>query len=205
MNILGISAGFHDAAATVLSPGGEILFAGHSERYSKRKNDANFCQGLLDDILPYGPEVVAYYERPWNKQLRRLYSGEGVEWNKLTVNQILQQQLGGQIEPEHVHSYDHHLSHAAAGFQTSPFDRATVVVIDAVGEWDTISIWGAEYDRHGKANYTKLWRQRYPHSIGLFYSGATGRVGLRPLDEEYILMGMAAYGDRRHAVPMQDR
>jgi carbamoyltransferase len=206
MNILGISAGFHDAAATVISPRGDILFAGHSERYSKRKNDADFCQGLLDEILEYGPEVVAYYERPWLKQLRQWYSGQGIEWSKLTVNQILKQQLGGQIEPERVHSYNHHLSHAAAGFQTSPFDRATVVVIDAIGEWDTISIWGAEYDKKtGQANYKKLWRQCYPHSIGLFYSGATGRVGLRPLDEEYILMGMAAYGDRRHAVPMQDR
>jgi len=205
MNILGISAGFHDAAATVLSPQGDILFAGHSERYSKRKNDENFCQGLLDEILPYGPEVVAYYERPWLKQLRQLYSGQGIEWDKLTTRQILRQQLGGQIEPERIYSFNHHLSHAAAGFQTSTFDRATVVVIDAIGEWDTISIWGAEYDKHGKAHYTKLWRQSYPHSIGLFYSGATGRVGLRPLDEEYILMGMAAYGDRRHAVPMQDR
>jgi carbamoyltransferase len=206
MNILGISAGFHDAAATVLSPKGEILFAGHSERYSKRKNDANFCQGLLDDVAEYGPDTVAYYERPWNKQLRQLYSGQGIEWDKLTTRQILRQQLGRQIEPEQIYSFNHHLSHAAAGFQTSPFDRATVVVIDAIGEWDTISIWGAEYDKKtGQANYKKLWRQRYPHSIGLFYSGATGRVGLRPLDEEYILMGMAAYGDRRHAVPMQDR
>ena len=206
MNILGISAGFHDAAATVLSPTGDILFAGHSERYSKRKNDENFCQGLLDEILPYGPDVVAYYERPWLKQLRQWYAGQGIEWNKLTTGQILQQQLGGWIEPERTYSFNHHLSHAAAGFQTSPFDRATVVVIDAIGEWDTISIWGAEYDKKtGRANYTKLWRQRYPHSIGLFYSGATGRVGLRPLDEEYILMGMAAYGDRRHAAVMQDR
>ena len=204
MNILGISAGFHDAAATVISPQGEILFAGHSERYSKRKNDENFCQGLLDDILPYGPEVVAYYERPWNKQLRRLYSGEGIEWNKLTVRQILRQQLGGWIEPVRVHSYNHHLSHAAAGFQTSPFDRATVVVIDAIGEWDTISIWGAEYVA-GRAQYKRLWGQRYPHSIGLFYSAMTQRAGLRPNEEEYILMGMAAYGNKAPSVAMQKR
>ena len=125
MNILGISAGFHDAAATVLSPTGEILFAGHSERYSKRKNDANFCQGLLDDVAVYGPDIVAYYERPWNKQLRQWYSGQGIEWDKLTTRQILQHQLGGQIEPERIYSFNHHLSHAAAGFQTSPFDRAT--------------------------------------------------------------------------------
>ncbi len=194
MNILGISAGFHDAAATVISPDGDILFAGHSERYSKKKNDADFCQGLLDEVLEYGPETVAYYERPWAKQARQWYAGQGIEWNKLTTKQILNKQLGGQIEPDRVHSFNHHLSHAAGGFQTSPFDRATVVVIDAMGEWDTISIWAAEYDFKGVARYKRLWRQIYPHSIGLFYTAITGRVGLRSLDEEYITMGMAAWG-----------
>jgi carbamoyltransferase len=195
MNILGISAGFHDAAAAVINRSGDILFAGHSERYSKKKNDANFCQGLLDEVAEYGPDVVAYYERPWNKQFRQWYAGQGIEWDKLTTRQILKQQLGGQIELERVHSFNHHLSHAAGGFQTSPYDRATVVVIDAIGEWDTISIWGAEYDRTGRARYQRLWGQRYPHSLGLFYSAITKRVGLHPLDEEYITMGMSAYGD----------
>jgi carbamoyltransferase len=194
MNILGISAGFHDAAATVLDHDGNVLFAGHSERYSKVKNDADVCQGLLDDILPYDPAHVAYYERPWAKQLRQLYSGQGIEWNKLTLKQILESQLGSQIKPDCVSSHNHHLSHAAAGFQTSPYDQATVVVIDAVGEWDTITIWGAEYNSQGRATYRKLWSRGYPHSIGLFYSAVTARVGLKPLDEEYILMGMAAYG-----------
>ncbi len=196
MTILGISAGFHDAAATVLDYDGNILFAGHSERYSKQKNDADISPGLISDVLHYGqPEQVAYYERPWRKQLRQWYSGQGIEWDKLTVRGILQQQLPGvDFDYAAVTSFNHHLSHAAGGFQTSPFDRATVVVIDAVGEWDTISIWGAEYDSVGRAQYTKLWSQGYPHSIGLFYSAVTSRVGLRPLDEEYILMGMAAYG-----------
>jgi len=90
--------------------------------------------------------------------------------------------------------YPHHLSHAAAGFQTSPFDRAAVVVIDAIGEFDTISIYRAAYDDQGRANYRRMWRQRYPHSIGLFYSAITKAVGLKPMEEEYITMGMAAYG-----------
>ena len=198
MTILGISAGFHDAAATVLDYDGNILFAGHSERYSKIKNDADISEGLIDEILYYGqPEQIAYYERPWLKQLRQWYSGQGIEFNKLTVRSILQQQLPGvDLDYSEISSHNHHLSHAAGGFQTSSFDRATVVVIDAVGEWDTISIWGAEYDSKGRAQYTKLWSRGYPHSIGLFYSAVTARVGLRPLDEEYILMGMAAYGDR---------
>jgi len=203
MNILGISAGFHDAAATVLSATGEILFAGHSERYSKRKNDANFCQGLVDDILTYAPGTVAYYERPWLKQLRQWYSGQGIEWNKLTASQIVRDQCHGWVQHRQVKTYSHHWCHAAAGFQTSPFDHATVVVIDAVGEWDTASIWAAEYDSRGQAQYRQLWRQHYPHSIGLFYSAVTQRIGLHPLDEEYITMGMAAWGSNHYQQCME--
>ena len=195
MNTLGISAGFHDAAATVISPNGEIVFAGHSERYSKLKNDPDISLELLNEIDMSRVSTIAYYERPLVKQLRQLYAGQGIEWNKLTTRQVLEQQLGyNRISGRKLKNYNHHLCHAAGGFQTSPFDRATVVVIDAVGEFETITIWGAEYDPKGQAKYKKLWQQNYPHSIGLFYSAVTGRVGLRPLDEEYILMGMAAYG-----------
>ena len=193
-NILGFSAGFHDAAASVISSNGDILFAGHSERYSKKKHDANICQGLIDEVLTYAPDTVAYYERPWAKQIRHLHAGQHIDWHNSTLNQVIKNQLGGWFRGCKTHSFNHHLSHAAAGFQTSPYSRATVVVIDAIGESDTISIWAAEYDKTGKAQYKKLWGQRYPHSIGLFYSAMTKRVGLRPLDEEYILMGMAAYG-----------
>lgn len=199
MSILGISAGFHDAAATVISSSGDILFAGHAERYSKQKNDANLCLELIQDAENYGGTInqIAYYERPWLKQLRQLYAGQGVEWDKLSARRIINDQLAGQVRlPHKITTHNHHLSHAAGGFQTSPYDRATVVVIDAVGEFETISIWAAEYDKKGLATYKKLWQQYYPHSIGLFYSAITGRVGLRPLDEEYILMGMAAYGEK---------
>lgn len=194
MNILGISAGFHDAAVAVVDPHGDILFAGHSERYSKRKNDANLCPELLMDAWSHGDiNHVAYYERPWVKQLRNLRAGSPIAWDQLTVKQILKKQLGPAIWPK-ISTHNHHLSHAAAGFQTSPYDRATVVVIDAIGEFDTISIWGAEYDQKGQATYKRLWGQKYPHSIGLFYSAITQRVGLHPLDEEYITMGMAGWG-----------
>ena len=193
-HILGLSAGFHDAAATVVNSTGEIVFAGHSERYSKLKNDADICPELLEEVCPYPIDTIAWYERPWAKQLRRLRSGQGFDLKRLTVNQIVKEQLGAwyQHPARQVVSYNHHLSHAAAGFQTSPFDRATVVVIDAIGESDTISIYGAHYI-DGRATYHRLWRQHYPHSIGLFYSAITQRVGLHPMDEEYITMGMSAY------------
>ena len=83
----------------------------------------------------------------------------------------------------------HHESHAAAGYFTSPFEEAAILVVDAIGEWDTISAW------EGRGlSLRKLWSQTYPDSLGLLYSAFTDRVGLKPNEEEYILMGMAAYG-----------
>ena len=197
MSILGISAGFHDAAVTLVSKQGEILFAGHSERYSKHKHDSNLHPKLIKDALEYGTiNSIAYYERPWAKKTRQLYAGQYSELSTpWTVAGILKEQLPEfNLHKLPIKSYNHHLSHAAAGFQTSQFDSATVVVIDAIGEWDTISIWSAYYDDQGKAQYKKVWGQKYPHSIGLMYSAFTKSVGLKPLDEEYILMGMAGWG-----------
>jgi carbamoyltransferase len=198
-HILGISAGFHDAAATVIRSDGEIVFAGHSERYSKIKNDATLSDGLLSELCPWQYDTVAFYERPWLHNLQQWYSGQHHD-GPWTTRGALRKQLGAwyQKPAKHEVSFPHHLSHAAAGFQTSPYDRATVVVIDAIGELDTISIYGAEYDQKGHAVYKKLWGQRYPHSIGLFYSAITKRVGLHPLDEEYITMGMSAWGEPRY-------
>ena len=197
MNILGISAGFHDAAVTLINDQGKILFAGHSERYSKRKHDSNLHPKLIKDALKYGPiDSIAYYERPWVKKTRQLYAGQYSELKTpWTVKGLIKEQLPDfNLHKLPIKSYNHHLSHAAAGFQTSTFDTATVVVIDAIGEWDTISIWSAHYDEQGHAQYNKVWGQKYPHSIGLMYSAFTKSVGLKPLDEEYILMGMAGWG-----------
>jgi carbamoyltransferase len=197
--ILGLSAGFHDAAATVIRSDGEIVFAGHSERYSKFKNDPTLSDGLISELCKWQYDTIAWYERPWLHNLQQWYSGQQ-HTEPWTTRGVLKKHLGGwyQNPAEREISFPHHLSHAAAGFQTSPFNRATVVVIDAIGEFDTISIYGAEYDREGKAVYKKLWGQRYPHSIGLFYSAITQRVGLHPLDEEYITMGMAAWGEPKY-------
>lgn len=202
--ILGISAGYHDAAVTVVNTAGDIVFAGHAERYSKSKNDANLSDGLLAELCDYDIDTVAYYERPWMHNLQQLYSGQR-DFGPWTTGGAIRQHLGAWYKRPAGRelAYPHHLSHAAAGFQTSPFDRATVVVIDAVGEFDTVTIWGAEYNAAGNAVYKRLWSQRYPHSIGLFYSAITKRLGLRPLDEEYITMGMAAYGSTASSVVMQ--
>ena len=200
---LGISAGFHDASVSMINSHGSILFAGHAERYSKRKNDAHLNNDIISAALAHGvPDKVAYYERPWVKKLQQLYSGqynEAINFGNFTLGQYLRKHVSDPVHRQSLlqcpRKYmSHHLSHAAAGFQTSPYAKATVVVIDAIGEFDTVTILGAEYDKHGKAVYKKLWTQNYPHSIGLFYSAITKRLGLHPLDEEYITMGMAAYG-----------
>jgi carbamoyltransferase len=197
MNILGISAGFHDAGVSLISDD-QILFAAHSERYSKKKHDSELNTKILSDcISQFGmPDQIAYYERPWIKRTRQLYAGQYREaFNFKSVRTALKETAPWtNLHKLPIKYYSHHLSHVAAGFQTSPFDDATVVVIDAIGEWDTISIWDARYI-DSKAKYKKLWSQKYPHSIGLFYSAMTQRAGLKPLDEEYILMGMAAYAD----------
>jgi carbamoyltransferase len=200
MNYLGVSSGFHDAAISLIDDSGNILFAGHSERYSKHKHDKHLCMDIVNDALSYSTSSnieVHYYERPFVKYLRQLRAGEKPPLSNLSTKQIIGEGLLHKIfdgRGGKVHTHNHHLSHAAAGFQTSIYDDATVVVIDAIGEFDTITIWNAWYDKNGKAQYKKLWGQRYPDSIGLFYSAMTQRVGLKPLDEEYILMGMAAYG-----------
>ena len=206
MNYIGISAGFHDAAVSVINDSGNILFAAHSERYSKKKHDKDVCAELVADALVYVDSdwvEYHYYERPWVKAFRQLRSGEGFEWP--TWDRLLGDAYN-QIGRPRVRTHAHHLCHAAAGFQTSPYADATVVVIDAIGEFDTVTIWDAAYDDDtGRAEYKKLWSQQYPHSIGLFYSAMTQRVGLRPLDEEYILMGMAAYGEPRYLREMQQQ
>jgi carbamoyltransferase len=202
-NILGISAGFHDAAATVIdSVTGEILFASHSERFSKKKHDKHMSADMLKYATSkFGPiGTIAYYEKPWLKRIREYMAGQPItpiEWSlRGDITKHFKGIHGESLinNAKKIVNFGHHKSHAAAGFQTSPYSAATVVVIDAIGEMDTISIWNAHYDKKGNAKYKLKWRQGYPDSIGLFYSAVTKHVGLKPLDEEYILMGMAAYG-----------
>ena len=205
MNILGLSGGFHDAAATVITPDGDILFAAHSERYSGRKNDPDLAPDLVKSALCYGISHIAWYERPWLHNLQQWRSGQR-SYGPWTTSETIRQSMREAWEgPKFYHSFPHHLSHAAAGFQTSPFERAAVVVIDAIGELDTISIYRASYDEQGRAVYDRMWRQGYPHSIGLFYSAITKAVGLKPMDEEYITMGMAAYGSALGAGWMREQ
>jgi carbamoyltransferase len=188
---LGISQGYHDAGLAYISPDGNILHASHSERYSKKKNDPNLSYQQFVDCEFTGFEniTVNYYERPWLTNLRRLRSGQKLSSITPVINKLKYFDL-----PRKMNKWGHHLSHAAAAFQTSPFDHSAVVIVDAIGEWDTASIWYAHYDDKGVAKYQRLWHRKYPHSLGLFYTAMTKHVGLRPMEDEYVLMGMSAYG-----------
>ena len=179
MIILGINETSHDASVSLIKDG-EILFAGHAERYSKQKNDWYINDSLIKDALQYGvPDKIAYYEKPLLKASRLLLRGGAGEWMpRFEIKGIPRK------------SFSHHYSHAAAGYYTSRFDDAVIVVIDAIGEYNTSTIWT------GEGNKIKLkYKQNYPVSFGLFYSAFTQLIGLMPNQEEYIMMGMAAYGD----------
>jgi carbamoyltransferase len=204
MNHIGISCGFHDAAVSVITEQGNIAFAGHSERYSKVKHDKNLCKDIVKEALSQttAPYQVHYYEKPLLKYLREIRAGQPSNISSIFPKTIIGKEHTNLLCADKIYTHGHHLSHAAAGFQTSPFNHATVVIIDAIGEFDTITIWDAKYDDKGIAQYKKLWSKQYPDSIGLFYSAMTKRVGLKPLDEEYILMGMAAYGLPKYGIIM---
>ena len=172
MRVVGISEGYHDAGYCVLD-GDEITHASHSERYSRVKNDPFIHVDQILENVQNVNDTVAYYEKPFWKNLRRLYAGQG--WEKVRTKYDV--------------SFGHHQSHAAAGYYTAPFDDCNILVIDAIGEWDTITIWD---------NMKKIKSWKYPYSLGLLYSAITQRLGLKPNEHEYIPMGMAAFGEPLH-------
>lgn len=181
--ILGWSEGFHDAAVAVLD-GDEIVFASHSERFSKVKHDKHICDELKEYVESnFDIDHKAFYEKPLLKKSRQFFAGQ--------FKTVFRKR---QMAWKPNKTWHHHLSHAAAAFQTSPYEEAAAVVIDSIGEWDTFTIWKCSYDKNGYAKYSKKMSYQYPKSIGLWYTALTDYVGLRPLDEEYIFMGMAAYG-----------
>ena len=188
----GISANSHNAALAVFS-NNSLVFASESERFSRIKNDPYINESMINHALSYGePELICWYEDPLKKRLRQIVAGQGPFINNFTKYFNCKHKF-----------INHHYSHACAGYFTSKFLRSAILVIDAIGEFDTISIWAAENNSNGHETYKKLWGQKYPHSIGLFYSAMTKHVGLKPMDEEYIMMGMAAYGQKGFADHMK--
>ena len=184
----GISANSHDGALAVFD-NDELVFASHTERFSGLKNDPHLNKPLLEYAKQWGePQQVIWYEKPFKKTVRQLAAGQGLTWNENNVKTYLRQfSINAPIEYS-----NHHESHAAAGYYTSGYSDATILCIDSIGEFETLTIWEGKGDK-----IKKVFSQSYPHSVGLWYSAMTQRVGLKPNEDEYILMGMAAYGNER--------
>jgi carbamoyltransferase len=179
--IFGVNACSHDASISVIE-NGEILFAAHSERYSKVKNDWHLNDNIVKAALEYGrPDAIGYYEKPLLKKARMsIFGGHGSPYSAV-------KEYFADLK---IANFKHHYSHACAGYYTSKFDDAVIVVLDAIGEFETTSIWTGNGE-----NIKQVYSKNYPFSFGLFYSAFTEYIGLKPNEEEYIMMGMAAYGD----------
>ena len=207
MNILGISAFYHDSAACLVRDG-EIIAAAQEERFTRKKHDFNFPTNAVEYCLKEAGisaeelDYVGFYDKPFIKFERILYSylayaPIGIKsffksiplWikQKLFIRDIIKKELGYRgkvLFPEH------HESHAASAFYPSPFSEAAILTVDAVGEWATTS-YGI-----GKDNDINITSElRFPHSLGLLYSAFTYYTGFKVNSSEYKVMGLAPYGE----------
>jgi len=212
MNILGISALFHDSAAALIRDG-DIVAAVQEERFTRYKYDARFpAQAIaycLDEggVSPAHLDYVIFYEKPLVKFERLLetylaYVPSGFRafcksmpiWakHKLRLTQMLKEGLGPDFQGQLCFA-DHHESHAASAFFPSPFEEAATLTLDAVGEWSTSSI------GIGRGNHITLTHEmRFPHSLGMLYSAFTYYTGFQVNSGEYKLMGLAPYGQPKY-------
>jgi carbamoyltransferase len=219
MFVLGISCFYHDAAAALLKDG-VLVAAAEEERFSRKKHDSGFPERAVRFCLEQagiGPaelDYVVFYEKPFTKFERimtslfatwpRSYKSfrEGmIVWlnEKLWMKDLIQRQVG--VSPERVLFVEHHLSHAASAFYCSPFEEAAILTVDGVGEWTSATLGSGTADWGNRAlpNRIDLFgEQRYPHSMGLFYSAFTAFLGFEVNDGEYKVMGMAPYGTPRY-------
>src|ERR1017187_3347191 len=213
-NLLGISAYYHDAAAALLRDGA-ILCAAQEERFTRKKNDADFPRRAIEFCLRHGNltpaqlDAVVFYDKPVLKFTRLLETYLAVapggwrtfptvlsNWlgEKLDLRKAIRAELP-ELRPDcQILFTEHHQSHAASAFYPSPFDEAAILTIDGVGEWATTTIgWG-------RGREIKILKElRFPHSLGLLYSAFTYYCGFRINSGEYKLMGLAPYGEPKYA------
>ena len=210
MNILGISAFYHDAAACLLRDG-EIVAAASEERFTRKKHDPDFPIHAIRSCLEQGRiraddlDYVGFYEKPFIKFKRILFTHLACfPWSlkpflkaipswlqeKLIIPSLIRDKIGYEGE---VLMIEHHLSHAASSYLLSPFRESAILTVDGVGEWST-----ATYGR-GEGNAIRLFREiRFPHSLGLLYSAFTYYLGFTVNSAEYKVMGLAPYGEPRY-------
>jgi carbamoyltransferase len=211
MNILGISAFYHDSAAALIRDG-EIIAAAQEERFTRIKHDYRFPENAIKFCLDYASlkpdelDYVAFYDKPFLKFERILetylqYAPIGIRsfikamplWikKKVWMKSLIQDALGDFKGP--ILFPQHHLSHAASAFFPSPFPESAIITTDGVGEWTTTSI-GV-----GKENNLELLKEiKFPHSLGMLYSAFTYYTGFKVNSGEYKVMGLAPYGEPKY-------
>lgn len=219
MNILGISAFYHDSAACLVRDG-EIIAAAQEERFTRKKHDPGFPHQAVQYCLREGNIALkdirhlVFYDKPLVKFERLLetylaFAPRGVQsfvaampvWlkEKLLLKSLLQKEflvhapeMTSASLPQILFS-EHHESHAASAFFPSPYEKAVVLCMDGVGEWATTSAWLGQDN-----TLTPLWEIPFPHSIGLLYSAFTYYTGFKVNSGEYKVMGLAPYGEPKY-------
>ncbi|MCC3454343.1 MAG: carbamoyltransferase [Microcoleus sp. PH2017_15_JOR_U_A] len=218
MNILGISAYYHDSAAALIRDG-EIIAAAQEERFSRKKHDARFPKNAIAYCLKEANielrelDRIVFYDKPLVKFERLLetylaYAPKGFRsfltampiWlkEKLYLKTMLKRELAEMANcksnklPSLLFT-EHHQSHAASAFFPSPFQKAAVLCLDGVGEWATTSVWLGDGNQ-----LTPQWEIDFPHSLGLLYSAFTYYTGFKVNSGEYKLMGLAPYGEPKY-------
>jgi len=225
LNILGISAFYHDSAAALVKDG-EIVAAAQEERFTRKKHDSSFpeqsvryCLDAAGASLSNVDQVI-FYDKPLVKFERLLetyvaYAPQGFRsflmampvWlkEKLYLKILLRKNLAqlGELKTRDLPPLlftEHHQSHAASAFFPSPFERAAVICMDGVGEWATTSVWLGDGNQ-----LTAQWEITFPHSLGLLYSAFTYYTGFKVNSGEYKLMGLAPYGEPKYADVIREK
>lgn len=206
MYILGISSYYHDSAASLIKDG-KVLWAIEEERFTRKKHDNSFPVNAINFCLKEAKikardlDYIAYYEKPLLKFERIIETFVKTYPHSLTpFLQAIPDWLGTKIKVEEtirktlkykgkIYFIPHHLSHAAAAYYSSPFEDAAIYTVDGTGEYETTALW-----KGNKNKILPLKHINFPNSLGLLYSTFTAFLGFRVNEDEYKLMGLAAYG-----------
>ncbi|MFL5100702.1 MAG: carbamoyltransferase [Xanthobacteraceae bacterium] len=223
MNILGLSAFYHDSAAALVRDG-EVVAAAQEERFSRKRHDSDFPAHAVDYCLAAGGitvrdlDHIVFYDKPFLKFERLLetylaFAPRGFRsfakaipvWSreKLFQKDILRDELSRRMSDVDIESKlmftEHHQAHAASAFYPSPFRSAAILTMDGVGEWTTTSV------GFGEDKALSIHREiHFPHSLGLLYSAFTYYLGFKVNSGEYKVMGLAPYGEPKYASLIRD-
>ncbi len=215
-SVLGISAFYHDSAAAIIV-NGEIIAAAQEERFTRKKHDSSYPKNAINYVLKEAAlklnevDQIVFYEKPFLKFERLLetyigFSPNGFKsfsmsmplwlseklFQKKMLFDALKEQDNNFNNIKKINFSEHHLSHAASAFFSSPYDEAIILTLDGVGEWATTTI------SLGKNNKISILKEiHFPHSLGLLYSSFTYFLGFKVNSGEYKVMGLAPYGKPR--------